>query len=69
MTSLRVLTYNVRSMRDDRSALGRVISSAAPDVVLVQEAPRFARWRSLCAQLARMSGLVVVSGGAQPGRT
>jgi endonuclease/exonuclease/phosphatase family metal-dependent hydrolase len=50
-------------MRDDRAALGRVIRSAAPDVVLIQEAPRFLRWRSLCAQLARLGGLVVVSGG------
>lgn len=61
--TLRVLSYNVRSMRDDRAALGRVISSVEPHVVLVQEAPRFFRWRSLCAQLARISGLVVVGGG------
>jgi endonuclease/exonuclease/phosphatase family metal-dependent hydrolase len=61
--TVRVLSYNVRSMRDDRAALGRVISSARPDVVCVQEAPRFARWRSLCAELARRSGMVVVSGG------
>lgn len=63
MPTLRLMTYNVRSMRDDRAALGRVISSAEPDVVCVQEAPRFLRWRSLCGQLARTSGLVVVSGG------
>jgi endonuclease/exonuclease/phosphatase family metal-dependent hydrolase len=65
--SLRLLTYNVRSMRDDREALGRVIRSAEPDVVLVQESPRFARWRSLCAELARRSNLVVVSGGRYAG--
>jgi endonuclease/exonuclease/phosphatase family metal-dependent hydrolase len=65
--SLRLLTYNVRSMRDDREALGRVIRSAQPDVVLVQEAPRFLRWRSLCAQLARRANLVVVSGGRPAG--
>lgn len=63
MPTLRLLTYNVRSMRDDRAALGRVIRSVEPDVVLVQEAPRFLRWRSLCAELARRSGLVVVGGG------
>ena len=67
MPSLRLLTYNVRSMRDDRDALGRVIRSAEPDVVLVQESPRFARWRSLCAELARRSNLVVVSGGRPAG--
>jgi endonuclease/exonuclease/phosphatase family metal-dependent hydrolase len=67
VTRLRVLTYNVRSMRDDRAALGRVIRSAEPDVVLVQESPRFARWRSLCAQLARRANLVVVTGGRYAG--
>lgn len=67
MPDLRILTYNVRSMRDDRAALGRVIRAAEPDVVLVQESPRFLRWRSLCAQLARLSNLVVVSGGRPAG--
>lgn len=65
--TLRLLTYNVRSMRDDRAALARVITSAVPDVVCVQEAPRFLRWRSLCAELARRSGLVVVGGGRPAG--
>lgn len=67
MPTVRLLTYNVRSMRDDRDALGRVIRSAEPDVVLVQESPRFLRWRSLCAELARRSNLVVVSGGRPAG--
>lgn len=67
MPSLRLLTYNVRSMRDDRAALARVIRSAEADVVLVQESPRFARWRSLCAELARTSNKVVVSGGRPAG--
>lgn len=67
MPSLRLLTYNVRSMRDDRDALGRVIRSAQADVVLIQESPRFLRWRSLCAELARRSNLVVVSGGRRAG--
>jgi endonuclease/exonuclease/phosphatase family metal-dependent hydrolase len=61
------LTYNVRSLRDDRTALGKVIRSAEPDVVLVQESPRFARWRSLCAELARRGNLVVVGGGRYAG--
>jgi endonuclease/exonuclease/phosphatase family metal-dependent hydrolase len=67
MTALRVLSYNVRSMRDDRAALGRVIRAAAPDVALIQEAPRLLRWRSLCAELARRGGLVVVGGGRYAG--
>jgi endonuclease/exonuclease/phosphatase family metal-dependent hydrolase len=65
--TLRLLSYNVRSMRDDRAALARVMQSAEPDVVAVQEAPRFLRWRSTCAALARTSGLVVVGGGRPAG--
>jgi endonuclease/exonuclease/phosphatase family metal-dependent hydrolase len=60
---LRVLSYNVRSLRDDKMAVAAVIRSCNPDVVCIQEAPRFFRWRSKCAELARMSGLVVVTGG------
>lgn len=67
MTTLRLVTYNVRSMRDDRAALGRVIRACEADVVVVQESPRFARWRSLCAQLARSGSMVVVGGGRRAG--
>ncbi|MEU6573040.1 endonuclease/exonuclease/phosphatase family protein [Streptomyces sp. NPDC046805] len=61
---VRVLSYNIRSMRDDTAALARVISACAPDLVLVQEAPRFFRWRKKLARLAGASGQVVLSGGA-----
>ncbi|MGP4003320.1 endonuclease/exonuclease/phosphatase family protein [Streptomyces sp. 8N706] len=61
---VRVLSYNIRSMRDDRAALARVIRACAPDLVCVQEAPRFFRWRKAAAWLARESGLVYVTGGA-----
>lgn len=61
---VRVLSYNVRSMRDDREALARVIRACAPDLALIQEAPRFFRWRKAAAWLARESGLVTVTGGA-----
>ncbi|MER6095431.1 endonuclease/exonuclease/phosphatase family protein [Streptomyces sp. NPDC001728] len=61
---LRVLSYNVRSMRDDEDALARVIRACAPDLVMVQEAPRFFRWRKHAARLAAKSELVLLSGGA-----
>ncbi|MEW2494528.1 endonuclease/exonuclease/phosphatase family protein [Streptomyces nodosus] len=61
---IRVLGYNIRSMRDDTDALARVISACAPDLVLVQEAPRFFRWRKKLARLAAASGLVMLTGGA-----
>ncbi|QIJ66553.1 endonuclease/exonuclease/phosphatase family protein [Streptomyces sp. JB150] len=60
---VRVLGYNIRSMRDDTDALARVIAACAPDLVLVQEAPRFFRWRKKLARLARAADLVILSGG------
>ncbi|MFF9108341.1 MULTISPECIES: endonuclease/exonuclease/phosphatase family protein [unclassified Streptomyces] len=61
---IRVLSYNIRSMRDDTDALARVIRACAPDLVLIQEAPRFFRWRKKLARLARAADLVIVTGGA-----
>ncbi|MET0712639.1 MAG: endonuclease/exonuclease/phosphatase family protein, partial [Jiangellaceae bacterium] len=46
VVSLRVVTYNVRSLRDDRDALVRVIRGLSADVVCMQEAPRRLRWRA-----------------------
>ncbi|MEU6475647.1 endonuclease/exonuclease/phosphatase family protein [Streptomyces sp. NPDC047017] len=61
---VRVLSLNIRSMRDDTDALARVIGACAPDLVLLQEAPRFFRWRKKLARLAAASGQVVLTGGA-----
>ncbi|WP_335973970.1 MULTISPECIES: endonuclease/exonuclease/phosphatase family protein [Streptomycetaceae] len=61
---IRVLSYNVRSLRDDTEALARVIRACAPDLLLVQEAPRFFRWRKAAARLAESTGLFYVTGGA-----
>lgn len=60
---LRLMTWNVRSLRDDRAAIVRVLRRCAPDVLFVQEAPRFLRAQSTLAALARESGLVVGAGG------
>ncbi len=67
MTTLRVLSYNVRSLRDDPGAVVRVIAAASPDVVCLQEAPKWWRWRSRCAALARECDLLVVTGGLSAG--
>lgn len=67
MTVVRLLSYNIRALRDDAGAVARVIRAAGPDVVCIQEAPRFLRWRSRCAALARRSGLVIVGGGRPAG--
>lgn len=60
---LRVLSYNVHGQRDDVDALAAAVRDAAPDVVVVQEAPRRFRWRHRCAALADRLGLVVAAGG------
>ncbi|GAA2078571.1 endonuclease/exonuclease/phosphatase family protein [Streptomyces albiaxialis] len=61
---VRLLSYNIRSMRDDKGALARVIRACAPDVVCVQEAPRFFRWRKYASRLAMSAELHYVTGGA-----
>lgn len=57
--TLRLLSWNVRSLRDGRTGVADVIRAAAVDVALIQEAPRWARWRSKRAALAREAGMVV----------
>ena len=59
MSELRLLSYNIHGLRDDVEAVSRVIRSLEPDVVCIQEAPRFMRWRSKRAAIARKAGLVV----------
>lgn len=60
---IRVMTFNVRSLRDDRDAVVRLLRSAEPDVVCLQEAPRRVRWRYHNARLAADAGLLYVAGG------
>lgn len=62
---IRVLSYNVRSLRDDRAALVRVIRACAPDLLCVQESPRFWRPVGQAAWLARVTGTVVLAGGGR----
>ncbi|WP_018351066.1 endonuclease/exonuclease/phosphatase family protein [Longispora albida] len=63
MTTLRVVSYNIHSRRDDQAALARVVRALNPDVLFVQEAARRFRWRHHCAELARGTGLYYASGG------
>lgn len=64
MSELRIVSYNVHGLRDDRAALREVVCGLAPDVLLLQEAPRRFGWRRRCAALARECGLVVAEGGS-----
>jgi endonuclease/exonuclease/phosphatase family metal-dependent hydrolase len=60
---LRVVSYNIHGLRDDRVALAALVRDLAPDVLVVQEAPRRFRWRQKCAAFATETGLVVAAGG------
>ena len=61
---LRVISWNVRSLRDDARGVADVLADLAPDVALLQEAPRLLGWRTACRRLARRAGLVRAAGGA-----
>ena len=65
--SLRVLTVNVRQLKDDREALLAVLRRTAADVVAVQEPPRGPWGPGRLRRLARQAGFVpaVLGGGAR----
>ena len=60
---VRVVSYNIHSLRDDRSALTEVVRALAPDVLVVQEALRWVDPRTWCIDLARRFGLARAAGG------
>ncbi|GGP77909.1 endonuclease/exonuclease/phosphatase family protein [Streptosporangium pseudovulgare] len=60
--TIRIAGYNVRSMKDDTAALSRVIAALRADVLCVQEAPRFLRWRRRRRELASSGGLTPAAG-------
>lgn len=60
---LRVMSYNIHGLKDDRAALVGLIRDLAPDVLIVQEAPRRFRWRHKCAALADDVGMLYAAGG------
>lgn len=62
MPTIRVLSYNVRSLRDDTAALARIVRGARADVVCLQEVPRFLRWRGRRRRFADDCGLAVAAG-------
>lgn len=51
------MSYNLRSLRDDRAAAAAVIRAVAPDVLLVQEAPRHPGAAARIRGFARECGL------------
>ena len=61
---MRIISWNVRSLRDDARGVAAFLRATGPDIVLIQEAPRLLFWRWSCRRLARRSGLRRVVGGA-----
>nr|WP_297429558.1 endonuclease/exonuclease/phosphatase family protein [uncultured Actinotalea sp.] len=61
---LRVATWNLRQLKDDRAAVVDVLRALDADVVAVQEPPRGPAGRSRLRRLAQEAGLeVAVAGG------
>jgi endonuclease/exonuclease/phosphatase family metal-dependent hydrolase len=60
---LRVLSYNVHGLSDDRDALASAVRTVAPDIAVVQEAPRRFRWRARSAAMAHSFGMLYAAGG------
>ncbi|HEU0042675.1 MAG TPA: endonuclease/exonuclease/phosphatase family protein [Jiangellaceae bacterium] len=69
MVDFRVVSFNVRSLRDDRAAVARILRELDADVVCLQEAPKYLRWRGRCAALARAARMLYVAGGRTTGGT
>ena len=66
---MRILSWNLHGLRDDVPTLARIVRDLDPDVMCVQEAPKFLRWRAKVAALARECGLLYVAGGGTTGGT
>ncbi|MCP2338468.1 endonuclease/exonuclease/phosphatase family protein [Actinomadura rupiterrae] len=60
--TVRVVSYNIRSLRDDPDAVARVVRALRPDVLCLQEVPRFATWWWQRRRLARACGMRIAAG-------
>jgi endonuclease/exonuclease/phosphatase family metal-dependent hydrolase len=67
VTTLTVATYNVRSLRDSEDASALLIRRFGADLAMLQEVPRFLRWRSRLAAFARRAELLYAAGGGTTG--
>ncbi|MCW2615237.1 MAG: putative endonuclease/exonuclease/phosphatase-family protein [Frankiales bacterium] len=62
--TFRVVSWNVRSLRDDSAGVAAFLRSLRPDVVLLQEAPRLLGSSVANLRLAHRAGLRRTVGGA-----
>jgi len=58
---MRVVSWNIRSLRDDEAGVVELVRALSPDVVVLQEAPRLWLWRTSRRRLARRCGLRLVT--------
>ncbi len=66
---LRLVTYNVRDLLDDRDAVAHVLRSLRCDVACLQEVPRRGFQRRAVQRLARETALRWAAGGRTSGGT
>ncbi|GGK69388.1 endonuclease/exonuclease/phosphatase family protein [Ornithinimicrobium pekingense] len=57
-SSLRVATYNLRGLKDDAHAAAAVVRAIAPDVLLLQEVPRYPGSDYAISAFARQAGML-----------
>lgn len=62
--AFRVVSWNVRSLRDDSRGVAALLAALAPDVALLQEAPRLLGSSLASRRLARRAGMRRAAGGA-----
>ncbi|MGN6473992.1 MAG: hypothetical protein ACTHK4_10155 [Mycobacteriales bacterium] len=67
MSELRVMALDAGLMRRDPGGTAAAVVAAAPDVVAITGAPRYQRWRSKRAAIARRLGMVVATAHRQGG--
>ena len=58
---LRVMAIDAGLVHEEAAAAYAAVSEHQPDIVALMGAPRYQRWRSKRAKLARELGLVVVT--------
>lgn len=58
---LRVVSWNIRSLRDGAPAVAGQLGALRPDIAVLQEAPRLLLWRASRRRLARAAGLRLVT--------
>lgn len=60
-SALKLVSLDAAAMRQHPAATSAAVMAAGPDVVVFHGAPRYLRWRSKRAKLARQLGMVVAT--------